>query len=157
VFAGNDVAETLDLRDSSHLDKSLDAIKPGVKDNNIPAGLFAGANEATDISTLAQDRFDDANSDYGGMRVGSGVGGAAVIWAGGMSVGACRGDKTKRIAQARAEISLVDKEYGGLASRLDDFDIRAHSLTSPFADNTMRSNWESVRLRFFEIHNLVDA
>ena len=32
VFAGNDVAETLDLRDSSHLDKSLDAIKPGVKE-----------------------------------------------------------------------------------------------------------------------------
>src|SRR5699024_7240631 len=72
VFAGNAVAEKLHLRDISHLDKSLDYIKPGVKDNNIPAGLFAGANEATDISTLAQDRFDDANSDYGGMLVGSG-------------------------------------------------------------------------------------
>ena len=157
VFAGNDVAETLDLRDSSHLDKSLDAIKPGVKDNNIPAGLFAGANEATDISTLAQDRFDDANSDYGGMLVGSGVGGAGVVFAGGMSVGAYRRYKTKRIAQARAEMALVGKEYGELASRLDEIDIRAHSLTSPFADNTMRSQWESVRRRFFDLHNQVDA
>ena len=139
------------------MDKSLDAIKPGVKDNNIPAGLFAGANEATDISTLAQDRFDDANSDYGGMLVGSGVGGAGVVFAGGMSVGAYRRYKTKRIAQARAEMSLVGKEYGELASRLDEIDIRAHSLTSPFADNTMRSQWESVRRRFFDIHNQVDA
>lgn len=31
VFAGDDVAEALDLRDSSHLDDSLDAIKPGVR------------------------------------------------------------------------------------------------------------------------------
>src|SRR5690625_6084013 len=59
IFAGEDVAEALDLRDSSHLDDALDAIKPGVKDNNIPAGLFAGANAATDISTLAEDRYNE--------------------------------------------------------------------------------------------------
>src|SRR5690625_7043354 len=31
IFAGEDVAEALDLRDSSHLDDALDAIKPGVR------------------------------------------------------------------------------------------------------------------------------
>nr|WP_233189766.1 DUF5129 domain-containing protein [Corynebacterium sp. J010B-136] len=157
IFAGEDVAEALDLRDSSHLDDALDAIKPGVKDNNIPAGLFAGANAATDISALAEDRYNDAVGDRIAAMVGSGIGGGGAIFATGLGVGAYRRSKAKKIAQARAEMSLVGKEYGQLAARLDEIDIRAHSLTSPFANNTMRSQWESVRRRFFDIHNQVDS
>src|SRR5690625_4234236 len=157
IFAGEDVAEALDLRDSSHLDDALDAIKPGVKDNNIPAGLFAGANAATDISTLAEDRYNDAVGDRIGAMVGSGIGGGGVIFATDMSIGAYRRSKAKKIAQARAEMSLVGKEYGQLAARLDQVDIRAHSLTSPFANATMRSEWEEVRDRFFHIHDQVDS
>ncbi|WP_287135313.1 DUF5129 domain-containing protein [Corynebacterium sp.] len=157
IFAGEDVAEALDLRDSSHLDDALDAIKPGVKDNNIPAGLFAGANAATDISTLAEDRYNDAVGDRIAAMVGSGIGGGGAIFATGLGVGAYRRDKAKKIAQARAEMSLVGKEYGELATRLDQVDIRAHSLTSPFANATMRSEWEEVRDRFFHIHDQVDS
>ena len=157
IFAGEDVAEALDLRDSSHLDDALDAIKPGVKDNNIPAGLFAGANAATDISTLAEDRYNDAVGDRIAAMVGSGIGGGGAIFATGLGVGASRRSKAKKIAQARAEMSLVGKEYGQLAARLDQVDIRAHSLTSPFANATMRSEWEEVRDRFFHIHDQVDS
>ena len=157
IFAGEDVAEALDLRDSSHLDDALDAIKPGVKDNNIPAGLFAGANAATDISTLAEDRYNDAVGDRIAAMVGSGIGGGGAIFATGLGVGAYRRSKAKKIAQARAEMSLVGKEYGELATRLDQIDIRAHSLTSPFANATMRNEWEEVRDRFFNMHNQVDA
>ena len=157
IFAGEDVAEALDLRDSSHLDDALDAIKPGVKDNNIPAGLFAGANAATDISTLAEDRYNDAVGDRIAAMVGSGIGGGGAIFATGVGVGAYRRSKAKKIAQARAEMSLVGKEYGQLAARLDQVDIRAHSLTSPFANATMRSEWEEVRDRFFHIHDQVDS
>lgn len=157
IFAGEDVAEALDLRDSSHLDDALDAIKPGVKDNNIPAGLFAGANAATDISTLAEDRYNDAVGDRITAVVGSGIGGGGAIFATGLGVGSYRRDKAKKIAQARAEMSLVGKEYGELATRLDQIDIRAHSLTSPFANATMRNEWEEVRDRFFNIHGQVDS
>ena len=157
IFAGEDVAEALDLRDSSHLDDALDAIKPGVKDNNIPAGLFAGANAATDISTLAEDRYNDAVGDRIAAMVGSGIGCGGAIFATGLGVGASRRSKAKKIAQARAEMSLVGKEYGQLAARLDQVDIRAHSLTSPFANATMRSEWEEVRDRFFHIHDQVDS
>ena len=157
IFAGEDVAEALDLRDSSHLDDALDAIKPGVKDNNIPAGLFAGANAATDISTLAEDRYNDAVGDRIAAMVGSGIGGGGAIFATGLGVGSYRRSKAKKIAQARAEMSLVGKEYGQLAARLDQVDIRAHSLTSPFANATMRSEWEEVRDRFFHIHDQVDS
>ena len=145
------------MRDSSHLDDALDAIKPGVKDNNIPAGLFAGANAATDISTLAEDRYNDAVGDRIAAMVGSGIGGGGAIFATGLGVGAYRRSKAKKIAQARAEMSLVGKEYGQLAARLDQVDIRAHSLTSPFANATMRSEWEEVRDRFFHIHDQVDS
>lgn len=157
IFAGEDVAEALDLRDSSHLDDALDAIKPGVKDNNIPAGLFAGANAATNISTLAEDRYNDAVGDRIAAMVGAGIGGGGAIFATGIGVGAYRRSKAKKIAQARAEMSLVGKEYGQLAARLDQVDIRAHSLTSPFANATMRSEWEEVRDRFFHIHDQVDS
>ena len=157
IFAGEDVAEALDLRESSHLDKSLDAIKPGVEDNNIPAGLFAGADAATDTSELAEDAYNDAVGNRVGMLVGSGIGGAGAIFGTGMVAGSLRRNKTKKIAQARAEMSLVGKEYGELATRLDQIDIRAHSLTSPFANATMRNQWEEVRDRFFNIHNQVDS
>ncbi|MDN6601792.1 DUF5129 domain-containing protein [Corynebacterium flavescens] len=157
IFAGEDVADTLDLRDSSHLDDSLDAIKPGVEDNNIPAGLFAGADEATDVSQLAEDRYNDAVGDRIGAMAGAGIGGGGAIFGIGMGVGAYRRNKAKKVAQARAEMSLVGKEYGELATRLDQIDIRAHSLASPFANETMRKQWEEVRDRFFNIHGQVDA
>src|SRR5699024_6706294 len=129
----------------------------GVKDNNIPAGLFAGANAATDISTLAEDRYNDAVGDRIAAMVGSGIGGGGAIFSTVLGVGSYRRDKAKKIAQARAEMSLVGKEYGELATRLDQIDIRAHSLTSPFANATMRNEWEEVRDRFFNMHNQVDA
>lgn len=157
IFAGEDVADTLDLRDSSHLDDSLDAIKPGVEDNNIPAGLFAGANAATDVSKLAEDRYNDAVGDRIGAMAGAGIGGGGAIFGIGMGVGAYRRNKAKKVAQARAEMSLVGKEYGELATRLDQIDIRAHSLASPFANETMRKQWEEVRDRFFNIHGQVDS
>lgn len=157
IFAGEDVADTLDLRDSSHLDDSLDAIKPGVEDNNIPAGLFAGADEATDVSQLAEDRYNDAVGDRIGAMAGAGIGGGGAIFGIGMGVGAYRRNKAKKVAQARAEMSLVGKEYGELATRLDQIDIRAHSLASPFANETMRKQWEEVRDRFFNIHGQVDS
>ena len=50
VFAGEDVAEQMKLRKKdSHLEQSIEAIKPGVRDDNIPAGLFAGAAAAIDV------------------------------------------------------------------------------------------------------------
>ncbi|MDN6488784.1 MAG: DUF5129 domain-containing protein, partial [Corynebacterium casei] len=110
-----------------------------------------------DISTLAEDRYNDAVGDRIGAMVGSGIGGGGVIFATGMGIGAYRRSKAKKIAQARAEMSLVGKEYGELATRLDQIDIRAHSLTSPFANATMRNEWEEVRDRFFNIHGQVDS
>ena len=54
VFAGEDVADRMKLRKGdSHLEQSIEAIKPGVRDDNIPAGLFAGAAAAIDVDRAA--------------------------------------------------------------------------------------------------------
>ena len=50
----------------------------------------------------------------------------------------------------------MGKEYGELATRLDQIDIRAHSLTSPFANATMRNEWEeSLRVKNGKAKELV--
>lgn len=157
VFAGDDVADALELWGGRHLDDAVTAIQPGVRDDNIPAGLFAGADAATDVDALSQARYDDASGERFAAVFGGGVGagalGGALVAAG----GATARTRSRKIAQARAEMDLVSREYGQLAGRLDQIDVRAHSLSSPFADATMRRQWEEVRDRFLRLHEEVDA
>lgn len=157
VFAGNDVADALHLHSGSHLDKAVTAIQPGVKDNNIPAGLFAGADAATDTETLARDLYGDARNNRVGAIIGGGVGAAGGAAAAAAGAGAVLRTRRKKALIARQHYDLVSREYGSLAQRLDHIDIRAHSLTSPFADNQMRKQWEEVRDRFLNLHDHVDS
>lgn len=157
IFAGDDVAELLDLREGSHLDESLDAIKPGVKDGNIPGGLFHGATVATDPATLEQAQFDAAESDRTSAIVMGGLGAAALGGGGAAAAGGYRRSRAKKIAQAREDFDYISAEFGALAQRLDSIDIRAHSLTSAFADQQLRDQWRKVRERFVRMHDDVST
>ncbi|MEJ6012306.1 DUF5129 domain-containing protein [Corynebacterium sp. H127] len=157
INAGEDVAAQLDLRESSHLDDSLDAIKPGVKDNNIPAGLFAGASMATDTAGLADTRYDNAVENRWAAVLGGGGGAAAIAAAGAAVVGTTRRKREQILAAAREDLDFISKEYGELAGRLDGIDIRANSLTSPLAHAQMRSEWAEVRDRFLNLHEQVES
>ena len=157
VFAGEDVANVLDLHaDDAHAKGTADAIKPGVKDNNIGAGIFAGADYAMDLEQLSTDRYDAATSSRNKtmLGIGAGAGGAGLVAA--LGGGFVVQQRSRKAEVARAELDLVSKEYGELAQRLDQIDIRAHSLTSTFADDAMRSQWADVRDRFLDIHRKVD-
>lgn len=153
IFAGDDVAELLELRDSSHLSESLDAIKPGVKDGNIPGGLFHGASVATDLAALEQARFDSAESNRTSAIVMGGLGAAALGGGAAATTGGYRRSRAKKIAQAREDFDYISVEFGTLTQRLDAIDIRAHSLTSPFADQQLRDQWRKVRDRFLQMHD----
>lgn len=153
IFAGDDVAELLELRDSSHLSESLDAIKPGVKNGNIPGGLFHGASVATDLAALEQARFDSAESDRTSAIVMGGLGAAALGGGVAATTGGYRRSRAKKIAQARENFDYISVEFGTLAQRLDAIDIRAHSLTSAFADQQLRDQWRKVRDRFLHMHD----
>jgi uncharacterized membrane protein YgcG len=157
VFAGDDVADALQLRDGRHLDDAVTAIQPGVRDDNIPAGLFAGADSATDVDALSQALYDDAVGSRTASIIGGGVGAGALGGSLAAAGGATARTRSRKIAQARAEMDLVSAEYGQLAGRLDQIDVRAHSLSSPFADATMRRQWEEVRDRFLRLHDEVDT
>lgn len=48
-------------------------------------------------------------------------------------------------------------EYVRLADALPEVDVRAHSLTSQFADIELRKQWEEVRDRFLALHEEVNG
>lgn len=106
IFAGDDVAKLLELRDSSHLSESLDAIKPGVKDGNIPGGLFHGASTATDLAALEQARFDSAESNRTSAIVMGGLGAAALGGGAAATTGGYRRSRAKKITQAREDLTI---------------------------------------------------
>lgn len=155
VYGGEDVTRELMLDDKSHLADLLDAMKPGVKDGNIPAGLFRTANQAMNAEALAQKQVDDATDDQIGATIGLGVLGAGATGAGGGGLLAVRGRRRKAVAQARKDYDTVTSEYTRLAGRLDEVDVRANSLTSAFADETLRRQWAKVRDRFLSMNELV--
>ena len=103
VFAGEDVADALHLRDGRHLDDAVTAIQPGVRDDNIPAGLFAGANSATDVEELSQTLYDDAVGSRTAGIIGGGVGAGALGASLAAAAGATARTRSRKIAQARAE------------------------------------------------------
>ena len=155
IYGGDDVTETLMLDDDSYRESLLDAMKPVVNEGNIPSGLFRTANLAMDADGLSDRKFSRAENDRGGAIVGAGMGGFGAATAVGAGVAAVRNSRRKAIAKAREDYELVTHEYTRLAGRLDEVDVRANSLSSAFADETLRRQWAEVRDRFLSMNELV--
>lgn len=157
IYGGDDVTSELALDDDGHVQDLLDAMKPGVRDGNIPAGLFRTANQAMDADAIAQHKVDAAEDSRVGAAMGLGLGGAAVGFGGSAVAVAVRDRRRKAIAQAREDYDLVTGEYTRLAGRLDEVDVRANSLSSAFADETLRRQWAEVRDRFLSLNDVVSG
>lgn len=155
IYGGDDVTEALMLDDLSYRKHLLDAMKPGVEEGNIPSGLFRTANLAMSADTLAQRQVDDAESERAGTALGLGLAGGGSAAGIGSIVVAVRSSRRKAIAKAREDYELVTGEYTRLAGRLDEVDVRANSLSSAFADETLRRQWAEVRDRFLGMNELV--
>ena len=155
IYGGDDVTETLMLDDDSYRESLLDAMKPGVKEGNISSGLFRTANLAMDADGLSDRKFSRAENDRGGAIVGAGMGGFGAATAVGAGVVTVRNNRRKAVAKAREDYELVTHEYTRLAGRLDEVDVRANSLSSAFADETLRRQWAEVRDRFLSMNELV--
>ncbi|MDO5032141.1 hypothetical protein [Corynebacterium sp.] len=152
VFAGEDVADALQLRKGdAHLSEAIEAIKPGVRDNNIPGGLFAGAREALDVDKAQEARFNAAQGDRVGAMVGGGIG--LGVAAGGVAggIGGARRSRQKKILTARKDWDYVTQKYTDVAQRLQAIDVRAHSLESELVDSHLRHEWESLRDEFLAL------
>lgn len=156
IFAGEDVAEAYQLKDESdHLEESLDAIKPGVRDNNIPAGLFAGADNAVSAEKLTESTYEEAKSDRNFGVTGGGVG-AGVVAATIVGIGAgSRRKKQSNVITAREDWDYVSQTYADVAARLDAIDVRAHSLSSDLLNSHLRKQWEKLRKDFLKLDRKV--
>lgn len=155
IYGGDDVTETLMLDDDSYRESLLDAMKPGVKDGNIPAGLFRTANLAMDADKLTDRKLSNAEGERDVAMIGAGIGGFGLATAVGGGAVAVRSNRRKAIAKAREDYELVTHEYTRLAGRLDEVDVRANSLSSAFADETLHRQWAEVRDRFLGMNELV--
>ena len=157
AFAGEDVADELHLRPGDRLEAVNDAMKPGMRDNNIPAALFAGASKATDVDELAMWGVDNARSQRTADISSAGFGAGVATTAASMWIVTRRNKRRKEIAQAREDYQLATREYAELGQRLNEVDVRANSLTSAFADAQLRKEWAEVRERFLGMHETVSG
>ena len=158
VFAGEDVADQMELRKGdSHLEQAIEAIKPGVRDDNIPAGLFAGAAAAIDVDRAADTQYESAKDGRIGAALGFGVAGLSVGGAGAGIVGGARHSRQKKAQQVREDWDYVSQTYTDVAQRLREIDIRAHSLQSGLVDERLREDWEGLRDDFLAIDDKVGS
>lgn len=147
IYCGDDVCVALDLFEGPHLDGSLEAMKDPLRRGNVAAGLLAGATAAADPSVVTEPEEFPAWAGWllGGLGVaGAGAVGAAVV-----------ASRRKKAATAREQFDRVSREYGRVAGELNGIDVRANSLTSPLADDELRSQWEDVKTRFLELDTVM--
>ena len=152
IYSGEDVADQLLLRSGQRLNPALEAMKPGLQNDNIPAGLFAAANKATSVEDTEHYNDGWESDRAGAAALGAGLAGVGGLGAGGAVV-AVREKRRKAIAQARAHHASLAGEFTELSQRLDELDIRANSVSSSFANAELRSQWEEVRDRFLALHD----
>lgn len=157
TFAGLDVLEQLHLKEGERLEAVNEEIKPGMRDNNIPGALLAGARAAMDAQDIQQYELNDAQRDRVMSVIGAGAAAGGLSLAVGSIAVAMTNSRRNTLAQGREDYELVTREYSQLAQRLNEIDVRANSLTSAFADNEMRKQWAEVRDRFLNMHDAVSG
>ncbi|MFD5867744.1 DUF5129 domain-containing protein [Corynebacterium sp. NPDC060344] len=157
IYAGEDVADRLQLREGNHLDDTVEAMRPAMEDGRIADGFVDGLHHATDEDAMVAAReADEKDSRNTTIGVVAAVGGGLAI-AGGGTAWAVAHERRKKTDAAREDHDYVVKHYADAGTRLDEIDVRAHNLTSPLADDELRRQWAEVRDGFVEVHRLNDT
>ncbi|MCP1388439.1 hypothetical protein M5J20_09635, partial [Corynebacterium sp. TA-R-1] len=155
AYSGFDIGDELGFTDDGRLNDILDAMKPDVKAGDIPAGLMKSAHLALDADAIGQYQVDYAEGDRVAKTIAGLGAGFGLTTAGGMLLASAQGRRRNQLVKGREDYELVTGEYVRLAQRLDEVDIRAHSLSSAFADAELRKQWVEVRDRFLDLNELV--
>ncbi|WP_158256074.1 DUF5129 domain-containing protein [Corynebacterium sp. 13CS0277] len=153
IYCGDDVCSALQLAGTSHLDYSLDAMKPSLRQGNIAAGLFEGVKAASDPTLRRTDNDTSKGTSVWWLLLGGGS--AALLLGYGIRRGARQG------AELTKRHNRLITEWSRVAHQLDDYDIRANSLTSVFADAQLRHEWTELRDGFVaveeQLHTIPEA
>ena len=149
VYCGDDVCDAADIYADGRLDGILDRMRPPLRNGNLAAGLLEGTKAVADPAAVREGSDGPAWLGWavgvGGVTLGLGLVGWAAV-----SV------RRQRAATAREQFDEVQRDYGRVAQELQAIDIRAHSLTSPLANDQLRVQWEEVKAGFLDLNDTFD-
>lgn len=149
VYCGNDVCSAIDFYGDGRQDGILESMVSPLQDGRIAIGLYEGAAASANPDIR---QIDEPTPGW--------VKGLAIAVVGAILAGAAsfvtfftRKSMKDKAASARERFNRVQREYGEAATRLDSIDVRAHSLTSPLANDSLREQWADVRTRFLSLND----
>lgn len=149
VYCGDDVCAAIGVYDPGRLDGILDRMETPLRNGNWAAGMLEGATAAGDPTAVRE-----TTSAPG--WVGWAVGGAAATLGLGGAGAALALTRRSQAKKAREQFDVVQRDYGRVAQELQAIDVRAHSLTSPLADDALRRQWEEVKGGFLGLNRTFD-
>lgn len=149
VYCGNDVCSAIDFYGEGRQDGILEQMVSPLQDGRIAIGLYEGAAAAANPDVR---QIDEPTPGWVKGLVIAIIG---AILAGAASIIAffSRKSMKDKAAAARERFDRVQREYGESATRLDAINVRAHSLTSPLANDSLREQWDDVRTRFLSLND----
>ncbi len=151
VYCGDDVCAATDIYGQGRLDAILDEMREPLRQGNWAAGLLRGTQAAADPEVRADEGADFP--DWAWIPI---VGGIGVV-GGGIGAGVAVAARRKKAATAREQFDEVQRDYGRVGNELTAIDVRAHSLTSPLANDRLRADWEEVKTGFLGLHETMDS
>lgn len=160
VYCGDDVCSALKLTQDGRLPAVNGEMREPMARKNWSAGLYRGAEAAADLEGVggASSGASDGSSGGGGSVFGvlaGALGGTALI--GGLFAALAARSRRRSGEQLRQQWLDARRAYGEIAPDLEEIDVRAHSLTSPLANDELRAEWDSIREEFLAVHRHIDA
>ena len=149
VYCGDDVCAAIDLYGEGRLDGVLDEMRPPLQQENWAAGLLRGTQAAADPQVRREE------TTIPGV-VWAALGGGLVVLGGGVAAGVTVSMRRKKAATAREQFEELQRDYGRVGNQLTAIDVRAHSLSSPLANDRLRGDWEEVKRGFLGLHKTMD-
>ena len=149
VYCGDDVCDAAGIYADGRLDGILDRMRPPLQNENWAAGLLEGTKAVADPTAVRE------SSDLPGWAIGLIVGVPTAIGLG-IAGFVAASSRRKATARAREQFDEVQRDYGRVARELQAIDVRAHSLTSPLADDALRRQWEEVKTGFLGLDTTFD-
>lgn len=153
IYGGEDVAQAVGLRDQQRLETLTAAPKEDLR-----AGRYVDAMIESVTAAANPDYQLPVDTGKKVTNIVATVASVAVFGGGLLSIiGVFIHTRKNRTRQAREAYNHAAAEYGRIASSLDAIDIRANSLTSSFANDELRAQWEDVKQRFLQLHATMDS
>ncbi|MDO5511263.1 DUF5129 domain-containing protein [Corynebacterium sp.] len=146
VYCGDDVCDAIGFYSPGRQDGILDRMEQPLRDGNWAAGMLEGTRAAADPGAV---RETSDGPGVIGWIIGAVIAGIGLI----AGVFVWLGTRRSKAKKAREQFDVIQRDYGRVAQDLQAIDVRAHSLTSPLANDQLRGQWEEVKSGFLGLND----